>query len=165
MAEENIQALGCWHSSAVQRYIAKTLRCEKAVSCPFYWEPKGHRYRHRHSGHGVVCQQPLLKPRLTVYSFSFLLGHSHFYPLPSVVARYRSLSVDAVQNLYNCLTESASITLGILGAYGFGQSSGKYVTWRVFGIQYLLCTYSRHCAADSRSKSPRPTATRIDPSG
>jgi hypothetical protein len=54
---------------------------------------------------------------------------------------------------------------GVLGAYAFGQSSGKYVTWRVFRAQYLFCTYSRHRAADLRSKSPRQAATRIDSSG
>jgi hypothetical protein len=36
----------------------ETLRCEPVVSCPFYWKPKGHRYRHRHSGHGAATSNP-----------------------------------------------------------------------------------------------------------
>jgi hypothetical protein len=41
---------------------------------------------------------------------------------------------------------------GVLEAYAFGQSSGKYVTWRVFRAQYLFCT---HSYASPHRASPR----------
>jgi hypothetical protein len=45
---------------------------------------------------------------------------------------------------------------GVLGAYAFGQSSGKYVTWRVFRAQYLFCTDSRHRAAAAKVRGRLP---------
>jgi hypothetical protein len=46
---------------------------------------------------------------------------------------------------------------GVLGAYAFGRSSGKYVTWGVFRAQYLFC---RHRAAAAKVRGGR-AATRI----
>jgi hypothetical protein len=134
----------------------KTLRGETAVSCPFFTGSV------RVTGNSTgTAATPLDAKFGNTYSLLSSQARSPF-SLPSVLGVVsKALSVGAVQNLYYCLTELASVTFECLR----GIRSGKYMTWRVSRAQYLFCTDSRHRAADSRSKSPRQAATRIDSSG
>jgi hypothetical protein len=97
----------------------------------------------------------MTKERWTLWQHSSFLHHRHSHRLCAAIHPPLSLF------LWFCCSEGDWFSVehdcpgaGVLGAYAFSQSSGKYDLWRVFRAQYLFCTYSRHRAARVRGRLP-----------